>query len=300
MLLLKKYMADETVLYKCLNEVSEYCQNHGYGFKMIDTEENEKVFKIELSKGMYIGIRIGITSNEHVRPKPLIVVAIESSSAHTNTTKKITQAVKATGKVVGGGIGAVVSIATTGIGWILGSGITYTAAQIGEVPGIIVDKLDDFLTEAVLDKYSHDVRAVMAIFDERMASVPDIQADESALEYSNKYIKENGLFISQLQYDKKDISISYNKMVQEKRKTKFYSTVTAKEDELVAELSNKVVEKATITNNQDVETEITLETVSFVMEQLYEEVMEKKNNSDITMTKEELVLELRRKLIGER
>lgn len=102
-------------------------------------------------------------------------------------------------------------------------------------------KLMIFFTDNALKKFESDVKAITAIFDGRMVSVPAFENHEKCNEY---ILSHNGVYIYNLKHEKKKLDISYNFSVSDKKTTKFFRTITPRDSELIVELKNKVVEKA--------------------------------------------------------
>jgi hypothetical protein len=237
-----------------------------------------------------------LTQDEHVRPVPIIEVAINSCAAHTKATKKVVHALKTAGKYIGGGIGLLASFFTAGIGWILGTGITLGAAKIGEVPGVLVDKIDTFLTDNALEKYTGDIQAIIGLFAGRMIEIPKFDTDAlDVARFCNTYSRDHQKYFGHIRHEKKKLSFPFNGISKGKNTVKFYRTVNCEEASLIIELKKKTVEHAEITVNENVLLEMFCEYCSKYYGSNYESLMEKKGFATIQQTHEELVAELRKK-----
>lgn len=291
------YMADEKVLYKTLVDLCKFCHAQSYSVLMTKDELTKKAFKINITNSIYLEINVEVTQNKHTRPYPVVELVVDAFSAHTKGTKKVANTIKSVGKVIGAGIGLVVSIFTAGIGWILGSGITLGAAKVGEMPGKLVDKIDTFLTDNALEKYSGEIQAVIGLFAGRMIELPrfDIESPD-VVKFCNAYIKEHQKYMGHFRCEKKNLSFSFNGITKGKNTVKFYRTLSCDDAGFIMELKNKTVESSEIKSNEDTLVELVCEYYSHYIGDDYEQWIIEKGHPPILENKETLVEELRKQL----
>ena len=116
MKIMNQYIYEEKSLILALIEVLEYCEKNEFKFKRLNDTENNYRFTIDLNLDINVVLEVTIkdTKNEH----QVVTVDFDVTAKHQKITEPVAKIVEKAVGLVFGGVSALSSIITPGIGWI--------------------------------------------------------------------------------------------------------------------------------------------------------------------------------------
>lgn len=311
MVIRNQYIYEPKSFVKVLIELNEYCKENGLDLKRKDEVDENYEFLLDFNANVIAVLKV--QKEKTLKDREIVNVDFDIQAKHQKVTNKVTNALVGIGHVVGAGAGAIVSVVTPGIGWVLGGAITTVSYGIGEIPGWVIGKIDESLSKAFVEGCGKHFSSMLNLFNDNLVDLTHIlkRNDPYKDEWIDFYLSENpNIFIYtytkekenkllglieeegyNIQYNSSCISSEDDKVVQ------FYSSYTGKEGTLCRSLSLKEYEKGTVITNEQVLEKIENEWMSFCVDPIYDEEYKKRYElQDDTRTLEELRRELRRRL----
>lgn len=295
MKIMNQYIYEEKSLILALIEVLEYCEKNEFKFKRLNDTENNYRFTIDLNLDINVVLEVTIkdTKNEH----QVVTVDFDVTAKHQKITEPVAKIVeKAVGLVVGG-VSALSSIVTPGIGWILGSTITAIGYGIGSIPGKIVGGVDDSISKMLINGCEKHFISILNLFNDNLVDLTGIM--ERAEQYKDgwleHYLKETGKTLFTFTNKEENEQISFNYTKEEKKTVKLYTLKPGTRNTSFREIKKKEFQKGTVDSNKNVVEEVEAQWISFCVDPVYEEEFRKRtslrsnsSNMDVNELKKKL------------
>lgn len=273
MILSNKFIFEEISYYKSLIELAKYCKHNDFYLTRLNEENDDFKFLIEIKKD----ILLEVTSNVYKRDNGhhLVVLNLEAKARHSKYTKPIEAGVRNVGKLAGGGLGAIISVAIPFIGWISGGAITYCAYQIGKVPSILLENIDNSISNNFFKNHLKDMQAIINLFKDNLI---DFSAQEKNYPtWCNTYLLENKEFLYTYSYTQKsrkekiEKTIKFNDILKEEKKIIFFASNHPSKEYEIVRIKEKDFNAEKVQFNKELEIKLNKEWIIDCIDPIYEQ-----------------------------